>query len=207
MRITARPDEVSGDTVIFLIYLNKSDMLSGYFDERVTLHFSLHLIEDRARIMPINNKYPYQDVLNAMNDIVDITGEKPCIGILLFKDYTPIESNYVYSNDLEKIDDILGIINPLKFRISFCEFNNSDDIGHSSSYNEIETNAILTYALSQGFEAKLFSSFGKKEQSACGMLGSKRPDFMPSKKWIQLDEEADRLISVAMEKICNKNIP
>jgi len=175
----------------------KDDVRSGYFEEKVTLHFSLHATSERCRIMPIDQKYPFNFVLDIMKDIVDLTGEKPCIGIMLFNEYTPMGSDFVYSNKLHEIKEILNFLDPMKFRVSFCEFNDSMDVGESKVYSIEDANEVLDYAVKAGFGAKLFSSFGKEKATACGMLGSKDPESKSSTKWLNIEKEVEILISDA----------
>jgi len=181
-----------------MIYAYKTDIISNYYDSRVTLHFSLHLTKDRKTIMPIDEKYSYFEVLNAINGVEYVTGEKPCIGIMLFSNFAPKNADYSYSNDLSNVESILKELDPSKVRLSFCEYNNADDIGTSSDISDIQAQEILSFAHEKGFDAKLFSSFGKEKLSACGMLGGKQPELQISKKWENLAMEADALVSDAI---------
>lgn len=178
-----------------MVYSFKNDFKSNFFSERVTLHFSLHLTSNRKLIMPIDKKYPFNSVLRAMDDVAVLTGEKPCIGILLFHEYSPRDSNYSYSNNMKNIRSILKELDPEKFRLSFCEFNDSPYVGSANVYNEHEANEILEFAREEGFEAKLFSSFGREESSACGMLGGKAPEHNAGEKWLKLEKRAEQLIA------------
>jgi len=186
---------ISTSGVPEMVFAFKDDLKNGFFKERVTIHFSLHAGSQREIIMPIEMKYPFVDVLDSMSEIVDLSGEKPCVGILLFKDYKPNNKGITYSNELSQIKEILKYINPNKFRLSFCEYNASNDIGKAGIYSEKIALSILDYAQKAGFEAKLFSSFGKKEMSACGMLGSKKPEYYVGEKWINIERETNELIS------------
>jgi hypothetical protein len=148
--------------------------------------------------MPIDEKYSYFEVLNAINGVEYVTGEKPCIGIMLFSNFVPKNADYSYSNDLSNVESILKELDPAKVRLSFCEYNNADDIGTSSDISDIQAQEILSFAHEKGFDAKLFSSFGKEKLSACGMLGGKQPELQISKKWENLAMEADALVSDAI---------
>lgn len=168
--------------------------IKEFFTERVTLHLSLHATEKREGIMPIDTVYSFRDSINAMNDIVEITGEKPCIGILLFNHFRPKIGNIEYTNSIEAIKNIMDILDPQKYRLSFCEYNSSDEIGTSMIYPPEEAQRVLNAAIAIGFEAKLFYSFGYEKNSACGMLAGKEPEFVISPKWSELNEYADELI-------------
>lgn len=171
------------------------DISSNFFDSRVTMHFSLHGMTKRNMIMPINIIYPYQSVIKRLNSIAEISGEKPCIGILLFKNFKPLNSKDSYSNLGPEIDYILNELDPTKFRLSFCEYNGASDIGYADTVQVDEYEKVLEKSRQKGFDAKLFSSFGKKEYAACGMLGGKPPVSIPGKKWIELEKYAEELIA------------
>lgn len=172
--------------------------LQNYFTEKVTLHFSLHATEYRELLMPIDKRYSYGEVLTLLEDIYAISGEKPCVGIMLFRNFQPNGHTFSYSNGFEEIKQILSKLNPEKFRLSFSEYNSSDDVCRSTSYSFEESNKILSYAKEQGFEAKLFSSFGREEQAACGTLGGKSPHNFASEKWKLLEKEAEKLINLCV---------
>lgn len=168
--------------------------IQGYFTERVTLHFSLHATNDRSNIMPINNIFPYHACIDKLNKVIEFSNEKPCIGIMLFNDYSPRGSLQPYTNSKETVLSILKELDPQKCRLSFCEFNPSPEVGQSKEYAQEDANIILQLALDNGFEAKLFSSFGKAEQTACGMLGGKNPELSATSKLYELDRIATELI-------------
>lgn len=175
------------------IYAYKND-LKYFFTEKVTLHLSLHSTINRNTLMPINKIYPYQEVLSSLDEIYDISNEKPCIGIMLFHDFKPNAQQITYTSSYELIKKTLLELNPAKCRLSFCEYNESNEIGSSTVYPTHNAKKIIDLANELGFEAKLFSSFGKKEQAACGMLGGKPPENAISDHWRELDSMADRLI-------------
>lgn len=188
---------ISTSGVPEMIYAWKDDLKSGFYDERVTLHFSLHSVSEREGIMPIENKYPFRQVLDAMDDAAEISGEKPCIGILLFKDYIPGECGRAYTNELLQVKEILKCMDPQKFRLSFCEFNDSSEVGKSGVYDPETAAAVLEYALEKGYEAKLFSSFGKEKTTACGMLGGRTSEKRAGSKWLEIEKETEQLIDDA----------
>ena len=166
-----------------------------FFTERVTLHFSFHAINERDILMPINKLYPYQEVIKQLNGLYDITKEKTCVGIMLFWNYKDRGNYFNYSTTLENVMPILNILDPEKYRLSFCEYNSSNDLGTSQIYPRDEAERMLDAARIKGFEAKLFSSFGQKEMTACGLLGGKSPNNIASDKWRELDQYAEKLIN------------
>lgn len=171
-----------------------SDDLKYFYTERVTLHFSLHATDDRGQIMPINNLYPFGEVLGFVNSVYDISGDKPCIGIMLFNQFNPKGTDITYTNSLDKVINTLRALNPKKCRLSFCEYNSSEDLGNAENYSKDDALRVLEVARNMGFEAKMFSSFGRDEQAACGMLGGKEPTNEVSAKWKYLEKLADDLI-------------
>lgn len=173
---------------------NYCNDLKNYFSERVTLHLSLHATNNRELIMPINNLYPYSEAIEALNMVSDISGEKPCVGIMLFNSFVPKGKEYMYTNSIDTVLKVIHSLNPDKCRLSFCEFNPSDELGTADDYSHESAELLLKTVRSIGFEAKLFSSFGKEKQTACGMLGGKKPDKLASSKWKELDNYAEELI-------------
>lgn len=168
--------------------------IAHFYTGRVTLHFSLHATERRDMLMPVNRLYPYRRCVDILNQIYGISGEKPCVGILLLKDFAPNGKGFVYTNTYQDVARTLSELDPQKCRISFCEYNGSEDVCSWGSYTEEEAVRLMELADGMGFEAKLFSSFGREEQTACGMLGGKGPDAAVPDKWRRLEEETDRLI-------------
>ncbi|MHB8130805.1 MAG: hypothetical protein ACYDEX_17575 [Mobilitalea sp.] len=166
-----------------------------FFTKRVTLHFSLHATEKRDMLMPINLSYSYKDIIAALDKVFDETGEKPCVGIILFQDFMPNDRIFSYTNTYQNVAEIFSELNPEKCRISLCEYNGSDDICSCGKYPAEEAMKIVKLANDLGFEVKLFSSFGKEKHTACGMLAGKEPDRIASAKWYELEKETDRLIA------------
>ena len=190
----------SGIPEMIFAYLNDSQ--SRFYTSRVTLHFSLHLIDKRDQLMPINNIYPYEEILDILNKVRSITGEKPCIGILLFPHFSPNNINVEYNSDADSVINILRILDPDNVRLSFCELNTSFDVGSASCYPKDMALKILSTAKSMGFEAKLFSSFGKKDHSACGMLGGKEPDILIAKsEYSEIEKQAISLVDKAAAQL------
>lgn len=166
-----------------------------YFTERVTLHLSLHVAGDRDLIMPINKLYPIEETVKKVNQVAEVSGEKPCVGIMLFNNFRPKGKTFSYTNSVEMVMEILKKLNPGKCRLSFCEYNSSDEIGEADEYPQELVGKLLETVREYGFEAKHFSPYGRKKMTACGMLGSKEPEKLASKKWLELNALADELIA------------
>lgn len=168
--------------------------LQHYYTEKVTLHLSLHAVGSRSLLMPVNNIYPLSDVLKQTDGVFDISGEKTCVGIMLFWHFRPRGIALDYSNTEKEVESLLNKLDPQKYRLSFCEFNPYPDLGEAEVYPSCETEKLLALSKEYNFEAKLFSSFGRAEQTACGMLGGRMPNKTASEKWLELDALAERLI-------------
>lgn len=173
---------------------NYIDDVKTFYSEKVTLHFSLHAANERSLIMPIDAIYPLKESIDLINSIYDVSGEKPCIGIMLFYQYCPTGKKIQYTNSPEKVIEIIRQLNPKKCRLSFCEYNSSSELGSAETYPRGDAEQLLKMVFDLGFEAKFFSSFGKEKQTACGMLGGKEPENRVSIGWKQLEKMADELI-------------
>lgn len=171
----------------------KNDVVN-FFTQRVTLHLSLHSFECRNSLMPINIVYPIEESIRLMEDICGKTGEKPCVGILLFNRFSSVSGIREYTNEVDNIISILNLLSPDNFRLSFCEYNPIPEISYSEIYPSDKAKRIVQMALERGYEAKYFSSFGHEKQSACGMLGGKEPDHLASQKWENLNKMAWELV-------------
>lgn len=175
------------------------DDVESFFSKKVTLHLSLHSLHDRDMLMPINSIYPIQESISLMKDIRKKTGEKPCIGIMLFHNFSAKNKVHNYTNDVSKVLPILELLNPDDFRLSFCEYNPIEEIGKSEPYCYDEAMKIIEFVQERGFEAKYFSSFGREKKSACGMLGGKEPDNIASQKWEELNLRSVELVNKYMK--------
>lgn len=178
-----------------------TDLKTGFFSSRTTMHFSLHGTVKRADIMPIDTRFSYKESLEPLAEIVNISGEKPCVGILLLNNFLPLNTTQVCTTDFDTVKIILSELNPELVRLSFCEFNGSPDLGSFDAYEAQLSKKILSYAQNIGFEAKLFSSFGKEEVAACGMLGGKEPENVPSAKWVDLEQIAEQIVEDAISTL------
>lgn len=172
--------------------------VENYFTEKVTLHLSLHSLYGRDMLMPINRIYPIQESISLMKDIRKRTGEKPCIGIMLFNNFSSKKGVHNYTNDANNVLPILDLLDPEDFRLSFCEYNPIEEISESDPYCFEEAMKVIELVQRRGFEAKYFSSFGKEKKSACGMLGGKEPDNVASQKWKELNERSIELVNKYM---------
>lgn len=177
------------------------DLINGFFDSKITLHFSLHNITARNGLMPINQIYPIENVIKKLIKISEITEEKVCIGVLLLNNFVPKGGRESYSINKKEIERIVSLFNKDYFRFSFCEFNKSIEIGKADEFLENDANRLCDYVSNLGYDVKLFSSFGKKENAACGMLGGELPNNQIDIQYKKIEEYTDELLQVAVEKL------
>lgn len=155
-----------------------SDLENDYFNgTRVTFHYSLHAASDRDFVMPIENIYSYKEVIQRLPRLYELTGEKSCVGVLLFKNYCNGSSTKSHYTDMKEIETIAAELDPAVCRISLCEFNPCDSVGTNGEISPEEAAELTTMLEDKGFEVKLFASFGRQENTACGLLGGTMPDI------------------------------
>lgn len=110
------------------------DIKSGIFDNRITLHFSLHAIsEERNRIMPINKEYNYREFIYWCEKLYEVTHEKIGVRLMMFKDFIPNqrvgEQNFdAYILTRIKLQEILRELKSEIFSIDLCELNKASVI-------------------------------------------------------------------------------
>lgn len=64
------------------------DLKNSVFKNKITIHLSLHEIDEkRNELMPINNIYDYQEVIACCKKLYQVTNEKIGVGILMFDKY------------------------------------------------------------------------------------------------------------------------
>jgi adenine C2-methylase RlmN of 23S rRNA A2503 and tRNA A37 len=153
------------------------DLENNFFNgTRVTFHYSLHATQRRGEMMPIENIYSHGEIIKRLPRIRELTGEKVCVGILMFKDYCNGDSLRHYFTNEEEIARIAAMLDPEVCRISLCEFNQCDNVGTNAEVSPEEASRLASMLENKGFQVKLFASFGKQENTACGLLGGTAPD-------------------------------
>lgn len=177
------------------------DLERGYFSSRVTLHFSLHSLINRHTIMPVETLYSYESLLPLMERISRAEGEKISLGYMLFDKFKPKNRKDVLSTRLNDIRKLCHLFNPEHFRFSLCEFNNTEELGEASNYSSEEAYELLEYLKSEGYEVKLFYSYGQEKNTACGMLAGRKPDMSISEKWKKLEAYAFELVREFSEEL------
>lgn len=154
------------------------DLKNNFYEgTRVTFHYSLHATQQRGDVMPIENIYGHKQIIQRLPRIFELTGEKPCVGILMFKDYCNGDNPRHYSTDEAEIDRVTELLDPQVCRISLCEFNPCDNVGTNGDVTPEEAARLVEKLEKKGFQVKLFASFGRRENTACGLLGGTAPDI------------------------------
>ena len=142
------------------------------FNNRITLHFSLHVIgEDRNKLMPINYDHNYLDFIKACSKLREISGEKVGVGILMFNNYKYCRTAEPYTLSPKKLKEILNQLDKDIFKIDLCTLN-TPSFGSQKPMSYESAQKLLDIVKQQGFEGKIFSSFGENVHSGCGMLSS-----------------------------------
>lgn len=153
------------------------DIKSGIFKNKVTVHLSLHDIDEaRSEIMPINENDDYKETIEYCKALYRVTREKIGVGILMFDKYTGRE---IKSRTLtpERLDGILSVLDNDIFRIDLCTVNKTSAGQQNHQLSNQSANKLYEVATKKGFEVKIFTSFGDNQQSGCGMLSSSPVDI------------------------------
>ncbi|MHB8088065.1 MAG: TIR domain-containing protein [Anaerolineaceae bacterium] len=153
-----------------------SDLKLGVYQNKISLHFSLHAVgQQRNSIMPINKLYNYRRFLFKSRDFAALTGDKVAIGVLLFENFkSKHNSTNKFTTTEEYLESILSELDPTIHRIDLCDLNLNTVIDSQTEVSNERAHKLLKTVLNHGFEAKLFSSFGTDKNSGCGMLISSR---------------------------------
>lgn len=174
------------------------DLKNNFYEGvRVTFHYSLHATQRRGEVMPIETIYSHREIIKRLPRIQELTGEKPCVGVLMFKDYSHGNTLRHYSTNEEEIERIASLLDPAVCRISLCEFNQCDNVGSNAEVSPEEAARLVSGLEDRGFQVKLFASFGKQENTACGLLGGTAPDSGPDAAMRERYARAERIISTA----------
>lgn len=179
------------------------DIKRGCYKNKVTLHFSLHAIDDeRDVLMPINKDYDYKEFIKYCAKFREVSNEKIGVGILMFNNFHfNNKKNEAHTLTPEKLEQILNKLDKDIFRIDLCDVNKISRGKQSPLRNE-DAKKLCEVFSSMGFEGKTFSSFGDSEQSGCGMLNSTTESMNEiGKKTIEHFNASVNLLNRAKEEI------
>lgn len=148
------------------------DLKNSVFKNKITIHLSLHEIDEkRNELMPINNIYDYQEVIACCKKLYQVTNEKIGVGILMFDKYQTKDGKS-YTLTPKRLEEILSVLDNDVFRIDLCFVNNTDAGRQKHELSNEMADALFQVVLDKGFEGKIFTSFGDMQKSGCGMLSS-----------------------------------
>jgi adenine C2-methylase RlmN of 23S rRNA A2503 and tRNA A37 len=180
------------------------DYKNGIFVNKVTLHFSLHAIdEQRNIIMPINELYGYEDFLSKTRKIYDVSNNKVAISILMFQDFKSTHGmSKQHTTTTENIESILKKLDPAIHKIDLCLVNPTDVISKSGQPRNEFILELVERIEKLKFEVKPFYSFGRENNTGCGMLSSdtKKMVSAPGKTTLEHFDKALNLLDFAEKK-------
>lgn len=132
----------------------------------VTLSLSLHSADNerRSRLMPINKKYPIEEVLGACRTYFEKTGRRVSF------EYTLIAGENDSAEDAKRLSTVLKRHmgkNPL--HVNLILLNSVDETGYSAPQREM-ANRFKEQLLSFGVNATIRRKLGSDINASCGQL-------------------------------------
>ena len=132
----------------------------------VTLSLSLHSADNerRSRLMPINKKYPIEEVLSACRTYFEKTGRRVSF------EYTLIAGENDSAEDAKRLSTVLKKYmgkNPL--HVNLILLNSVDETGYSAPQREM-ANRFKEQLLSLGINATIRRKLGSDINASCGQL-------------------------------------
>ena len=134
-------------------------------DIQSTLALSLHAPnhEIRAKLMPIENKYPMNELHNALKNYIDKTGRRVTIEYILIKDL----------NDTpESAKQLASYLKDIKCNINLIPYNSTDE----NDYKKPSNNSIMKFKYLMEHSGKKVTvrlERGADIDAACGQLRGK----------------------------------
>lgn len=183
----------------YIIKKLANDFKKGYFgDTKILLHLSIHSVNNRNQIMPINKSYSLEKVISSSEIFSKISGEKVVINFLMFKNAILSKAGPFTTASKNEINDLIKLLNPKYHRIILCEYNPSNLVGVNEPIKEKEIEVLKKIIEKAGFEVKKFISFGKEDKLACGLLGGKA---LPNLNENKIKFKLDRAIKLVNENV------
>jgi 23S rRNA (adenine2503-C2)-methyltransferase len=136
-----------------------------------TLSVSLHATtnEVRSRLVPINRKYPIDEVVSAASVYREKTGHQVIMNYLLFDGLNDSD---------EDIVRLTKLLDPTLFAIKLKDWNSVSDTGLRSSSPE-RYRFFQERLLEYGFDAMICVSRGSDVGGGCGQLRSEHASISP----------------------------
>ncbi|MDQ8043111.1 MAG: hypothetical protein REI11_00780, partial [Patulibacter sp.] len=130
----------------------------------VRLALSLHAPEDelRTQIMPVNERYPMEDVLDACRRYGEKTNRD------VFIEYVMLEHT---NDELHHAHQLGRLLDPRRFKVNLIPYNPTGSIYDASSRNQIQDfrDVLETY----GLRTTVRVNRGRDIDGACGQLAAK----------------------------------
>ena len=146
-------------------------------DARCALAVSLHAARDdlRQELMPINRKWPLDELKSALLDYQRETGDKITFEYILIR-----EKNC----GLREAKDLMKFLHGFKAKVNLIPFNAHPGMPHDRPTDD-EIRAFQVYLSERSIAAPVRYSKGLDVSGACGQLAAKTQDSLhmaPSRK-------------------------
>ena len=145
-------------------------------ENRCSLAVSLHAANDELRtsLMPINRKYPLEQLKQTLMQYQEMTGDKITIEYILIKDQNCSRRN---------ANELVHFLHGLKAKINLIPFNSHPGM----PYQRPDDDTIREFQVSlskRGYPAPMRYSKGLEVSAACGQLAAKhqQPESQPNRK-------------------------
>lgn len=136
---------------------------------QINLTFSLHspFDDQRSSIMPVNKRYPLQEVMYTLDEHIRQTGRKVFIAYIMLNGVNDTEEHAKALAELVQSRDVGKQL----YHIDLIPYNNTDKT--SSRYYATERKKIRSFQnilMMQGIQVTVRTQFGGEIDAACGQL-------------------------------------
>ena len=140
------------------------EMIRKMADDKVKFHFALSLHaatnEKRDQIIPVNKKYPIQELTEALKYYHQKTNKRFTIEYILFKNF---------NDGLEDAKDLAVFCKSFPVKINLISYNPVEGSGFLQSSAE-KTKAFVNFLENKNLVVNLRKSRGRNINAACGQL-------------------------------------
>jgi 23S rRNA (adenine2503-C2)-methyltransferase len=141
-----------------------SPMIRRLADDKTRFHFALSLHaatnEKRNRIIPLNKKYPLEDLSEALRYYHDKSGKRFTMEYILFRDFNDTQ---------EDAKALATYCKSFPVKVNLIEYNPVEKSGFRQSTEE-RTRAFKDYLEGKNMIVNLRKSRGRQVKAACGQL-------------------------------------
>ena len=132
---------------------------------QVNLAISLHSAnnEKRAELMPINKRYPLNDLMNAIRDYIKSTGRRVTIEYILIKDI---------NDSLDDAKALSRLLKGMNVYVNLIPYNEVEELDIKRSAIE-SRNKFYQLLVNENIDVTLRRETGGDIDAACGQLRSK----------------------------------